>query len=290
MNWKKHKLLLLSEAAARGHTAEIYDEIKEALGIPRVNMMFQVLASFPEFFDLFWRALKPVVETQEFFSFSNRLSAEAYTRMHNYFPVPDLQRKLKELEFSPGAQNELHQVAELYHYNYSILLLVNAALVQAFDNPGKPQGRGATPAYHPVFAAKPILVEEEAAPAPTRKIYDDIKRTMNTPFLNTSYLNFGRWPDFLQAYWESLKPLVRTPLYEQHRLAMRESALAFASELPEPLQLSAEQLEDAGVPERDVNTVIQLADLFLELLSKQILNTAFAKIGLEDGARTTLAA
>jgi plasmid maintenance system antidote protein VapI len=308
MSWKKHKLHL-EEASAQGRTAEIFAEIKHTLGVPHVNKLFQALAPFPEFFDLFWRTAKPALETQEFFSYSDRLAAEAYTRMHNYFPALDLQRKILDLqnridlqskmdlqskievlELSGEIHNELRQVVELYHYNYPLLLLLCAALEQAFENPNSVQRTGTVPARHPVFVAGPATVAEELAPPPTRRIYDEMKRTLGTPFLSNSYLNLGRWPDFLKAYWDSLKPMLRTPLYEQHRLAVRDSAISFAAELPEPLQLSTNQMAEAGVPEKDINRIVQLKDLFLDLMSKEVLNIALAKIGLEDSMRSALAA
>jgi hypothetical protein len=138
--------------------------------------------------------------------------------------------------------------------------------------------------------ARIILVEEENAPPPTRKIYDEIKRTMDAPFLNTSYFNFGRWPDFLCEYWNALKPLIGTPLYEQHRQAMRSSAFSLAAELPYPLQLSSAELEEGGVAHEDISIIVQTADAFLDELSKHVLNIAFAKIGLEGGVKSTAAA
>ena len=290
MGFKRHKLHLVKENQAEGRIAEIYFEVRRTLGIPHVNVMFQAFASFPEFFDLFWTALKPILETQEFFSFSERLGAEAYTRVHNYFSVPDLRTKVTEMDFSAGAQNELQQVVNLYHYNYPALLLICAALLQAFENPGSPQRQGTRPALHPAYSGHPVLVEEEVAPAPTRKIYEDMKRTLGTAFLATCYINFGRWPDFLKTYWDSLKPMIKTARYEQHRVALRESALALAAELPETLQLSTAQMEEQGVPEEDLNTVVHITDLFLNLLSQQVLNIAYAKIGLEDGITSKLAA
>jgi hypothetical protein len=290
MTWKRHKLRLVKEKDAEGRTAEIYLEIKQTLGVPYINMMFQALASFPEFFDLFWWSAKPVVSTQEFFDFSERLGAEAYTRVHNYFQVPNLGSKAAEMNFSTGAQHELRELLELYHYNYPMLLLLSAALVDSFENP-RTTKRPATPARPRLRRwPKPITVEEETAPAPTRKIYEDIKRTVGTPFLHTCYLNMGRWPDFLKVCWESLAPLMKSPVYEQQRAAMSDSALALANELPEPLQLSSAQMEEAGVPNDDIHQVTQLAELFLNLLSKQVLNIAFAKIGLEDGQEQEIAA
>ncbi len=276
-----------------------------------MNKLFQALAPFPEFFSLFWNAAKPMLETQEFFSYSDRLAAEAYTRMHNYFPALELQRKIEDLQRreedlrsriedsrsrtedfqrSDGVHDDLSHAVELYHYNYSLLLLLCAALEQAFENPHSVQRQGTLPARHPVFTVRPAIVSEEEAPASTRRIYDEMKRTLGTPFLSNSYLNLGRWPDFLKAYWDSLKPMLRNPLYEQHRLAVRDSAISFAAELPEPLQLSTTQMAEAGVPEKDIDRIVQLKDLFLDLMSKELLNIALARIGLEDNIRSARAA
>ncbi|HEX7287616.1 MAG TPA: halocarboxylic acid dehydrogenase DehI family protein [Candidatus Angelobacter sp.] len=294
MAWKRHKLHAIKEAEADLRTSQIYFEIKEALGTPHVNTMFQVLASFPEYFSRFWERARPVVEMQEFFSTAGRLRAEAYTRMHNYFAVPDLRRRTQELSFSAGAVDELQQVVDLYYANYPALLLLCAAQAQAFENPETTVPRESRPAEHDWSSVsrvqRPIQVEEESAPPATRRVYDDIKRTMGTPFLGTCYLSLGRWPEFLEEYWTALKPVVATARFEQNCAALRESALALAAELPHTLQLSMTELEEAGIGRDDVSTIVQSVGSFLELLSKQTLNLAFAKIGLEGGVRPAVAA
>lgn len=290
MAWKKQKLRLVTESEADKATSEIYAEIKHALGIPYINPMFQAYAAYPAYFRLLWNALQPALETREFFSAAQRIAAESYTRVHNYLPVPDLNRKIQEMDFSEGAQEELKDVIDLYLYNNSVLLLICAAQMQAFENPTANTRPATGPAEHPFHPERPILVQESNAPPETRKIYEDIKKTMGTPFLNTSYINFGRWPDFLRLYWETIKPVILTPLYEQNREAIQNSGLALAAELPRPLSLSPAHTEEAGVSADDLNDVIQITEFFLQLLSKQLLNIAFAKIALEGGSHSTAAA
>src|SRR4051794_11477883 len=117
MVWKRQKLRLVPESEAEGEVLEIYQEIKHALGLPYINPMFQALGAFPEFFRVFWNVLHPDLDTQEFFSLAQRIAAESYTRVHNYLNVPNLRRRLEELEFSQGAQEELRDVIDLYLYN-----------------------------------------------------------------------------------------------------------------------------------------------------------------------------
>jgi len=288
--WKRQKLRLVPESEAEGEVLRIYGEIKQALGLPYVTPMFQALGASPAFFRVFWNALRPDLETGEFFSLAQRIAAEAYTRVHNYLNVPNLSRRVEEMEFSPGAQEELRDAMDLYLYNNSVLLLIAAAAMQGFENPNATPRPTSAPVQHPTHPERPILVDERNAPPETRRIYEDIKKTMCTPFLNTSYINFGRWPDFLREYWAALKPVMLSPIYEQNRGAIHQSALSLAPEMPRPLQLSPAQLEDAGVSHSDLGAAIQTTEFFLTQLSKQLLNIAFAKISLEGGVHSTVAA
>lgn len=290
MPWKKIKLNLVPEKQAEGPTRKIFGEIKYALGVPYVNTFFRALASFPQFFDLFWNAAKPVVSTQEFLSFSERLGAEAYTRVHNYLSVPQLQNGSTEVHFGSDNGTGLYPVIELYQHSSPMLLLLCAALVQEFENPGREAQPGKPISSQQKFSGISLITEEDAAPAASRKIFEDIKRTLNMPFLSSCYLNLGQSPEFLKRYWKSLKPVLRTPAYEQHRGAILESALSLAAELPEPLQLSASQMEEAGVPFDDIHRIAQIAELFLDVLSRQVLNMAFAKICLESERQEEVAA
>jgi Halocarboxylic acid dehydrogenase DehI len=282
---------MVSESEAQGETARIYAELKETLGIPHVSMAFRILAAFPRFFPLFWKCAQPLLQTGEFFTAADQIRIQAYNQMKSGFDVPDLGAKLVEFEFSQRAQEEIRDVVELYEYVNPVLLLVIAALEQGFEHPETvPPKHSILPVHHLRHPARPILVDERLAPEPTRKLYDDIKRTMGTPYLNTSYITFGRWPDFLREYWASLKPIIGTPAYEKERVGLREFALNAANDLPEAIHLPSGLLDKAGVSDEERAMALQTIHFFLHLLGKQVLNIAFAKVGLEGGARSAVAA
>lgn len=282
MPLKKGKPVLIREHEAADDIKPIFADIKEDLGVPHINVLFQAYAAHPKFLRLFWRAMKPIVETQEFFGLAERLRAEAYTRMHNYFSIPDLCARMTELSFSAGARQELTYVVELFNYNNPLMLLMTAAQMQAFDKPvGRPKETHL--ASHPVFTHKPVLVEEQYAPSSTKKIFEDIKRTLAVPILNSDCRALARWPDFLNDYWNLLRGIVQSPLYKEHYQAMRNSALTLAQELPSPYELTVAQLQDAGLSDEEVEAAVRLTELFLNILSGLVLNIAVAKIGLEGG-------
>src|SRR5260370_22966590 len=125
----------VAESEAKGRTREIYGELKTALGVPYVDGVFRAYGAYPEFLDLLWTSVEPALHTREFFALAERLRADAYTRVHSYLAVPDFCRHITELHFTEGAKDELTETTELLYYNDPILLLLSAAMFQAFDQP-----------------------------------------------------------------------------------------------------------------------------------------------------------
>ncbi|HTK96361.1 MAG TPA: halocarboxylic acid dehydrogenase DehI family protein [Terriglobales bacterium] len=287
MPWKKgQRPKFVREQEATGEIAAVYREIREDLGLPMVPAPYLVLAAYPHFLQLHWHAMRPLVQTQEFFHLADRLRADAYTRVHNYFKLPDLCRHIESLRFSSGARQELTDTVELFQYKDSLLLLLLATQLQAFDKTVGKGGGGTVPAEHPVFTERPCYVEEDRAPAPMRKLYDDIKRTTGLPFVTTDHLILARWPDFLTAYWQMLKPLTQSPIYSETQWKLRDTTWEMTTELPVRIELTCERLTDEGMADDDVASCVRITELFTRHLSGMVLNVAAAKIALEGGTLT----
>jgi hypothetical protein len=286
MPWhKRNRLTLVPERQASGRALEIYQEIKAALGVPHINVLFQAFGAHPEFLERQWQALGPVVKDPEFFAGAERLRADAYTRIYNYFQVPDLCERVEIMNFSEGARDELTETTELFHYEDSLLLLFIGVQMHAFEGPTATTSRVETEAVtHPVFTTKPLVVEEDDAPAPIRKLYDDIRRTLELPFVHSEYRAFARWPDFLRAYWSTVKPIVQSPLYHESQSGIREAAWSLGRSFP-ARGLSLEELSDAGLEEDEIASLVRLTEMFLKAFSGLVLNVAVAKIALEGGSK-----
>lgn len=284
MPWRKgNRLKLVSESEASGRTREIYGEIKQTLGVPQVNAIFQAFAVYPAFLDLFWQTVRPAAETQPFFRLGDRLRAEAYTRVYNYFPVPDLGSAVCAQSLSGETRLAIGETVDLFHYLDPLLLLVAAALMQSFEGPvGQPCGDG-VPAEHPVFFCRPLLVGEETAPPQTKAVYEDMKHTLRVPALSTAYQAFARFPAFLESYWGALKPAILSPLYHLSRTGVRDTAWSLLPEFPAQVELSPGQLSEAGISDDDITAVMRIAEVFVGALSCLVMNVALAKIGLEGG-------
>lgn len=280
---RKPKLLLVREAEATGKVHEIFEEYKRKLSLPQVSLIYKAYAAYPQFLELHWQAFEPLLETREFFDLAARLRAEAYTRAHNYFHIPDLCAMIDRLSFSPGARRELTQLVELLHIANPPILLMAAAQLEAFDRKVGEERKTRTAPALPRFE-KPVLVEEAMAPAGTRKIYDDMRRALELPLLNMDYRALGRWPDFLKNYWETLSAIVETPVYRESREGVAETALQLAKEIPRPIELTVEKLQDSGLSDEHVAELVRMTQMFVKMFSGLVLNMAVAKIGLDGGS------
>ena len=283
MAWRKRAARpeIVREGDAQGRTRQIYQEIKQALGVPHINLVYQLYGAHPSFLELHWQALRPAVDSAEFFEFAERIRADGYTRVHSYFAVPDLCKGLGEL--SSGAREEITEVAEVFHYTDALLLLILTTQLQAFDAPvGTPRSHQTAPS-HPTFTEKPIVVNESSAGIEQRRIFEDIRRVLSVSILNTEFRALARFPAFFTAYWQALKPAVQSPLYEGMVLAVRETAWALARELPVIIEVSPEQMAEAGMDEKEISDVMRLTQSLTRSMAGMVLNIAMAKIGIEGG-------
>jgi hypothetical protein len=284
MSWRRgNRLRVVPEERAQGRTLEIYTEIRTALGVPCLPVLYQAYGRYPGFLEMHWRALRPVVEMSDFFHLADRVRADAYTRMHNYFDIPNLGPRLSELDFNDSDGRELTRLTDFFHYSVSVFLLIATVQMQAFDS-RTGQRRECSPAAHPVFEGPLPLISEDNPPPHIRKIYDEMKRTLNVPFLNVPYQAYAHWPEFLVLYWELLKQVLQSPIYIESLHGVCDTAWSLAREVPRTVELTVSELIEGGMADDDVTAVVRMTEVFVKVLSGVALNVAAAKIGLEGGA------
>jgi hypothetical protein len=284
MPWRKgNRLRLVSEADARGRTLEIYEDIRETLGLPITPTSFQAFAAVPTFLELAWETLRPLARTQQFFILADRLRADAYTRSYSYFSVRDMRHRLDELGFSRGAREEIAASIEMLNHGASIVLLLLSVLLQSFEGPVGQDSECERPAVRPVYSARPTLADEDSAPPEVQRLFEDVRKTLKIPELTVEMRALARWPDFFADYWRSLRACAESPLYEVCFRGVYETAFALTREIPIALELSTERLSQAGLNEDQIASVLRITDSFVTATVGAVLNVAFAKIALEGG-------
>ncbi|MGI9103604.1 MAG: halocarboxylic acid dehydrogenase DehI family protein [Terriglobales bacterium] len=284
MAWKKgNRLRMVTEQEADAPTRCIYSEIKQGLSTPALHDFYPALAAYPQFLRLHWNLMRPVVTSRQFHGCAERLRADAYTRAHNYLRIPDLTARLPEPDSSLP---QLREAIEVFHHKDSLLLLLFSMQIQAMEAPVGKQIHDAGAASKPPAEA-PALVAESDAPASVRHTYEEIRRVLELPYVNAEYQAMARFPEYLNGYWELLKSLLQSPLYQEGLFAIQESAWELARELPGPLELSVDQLIAEGMQEQEIASIARILELFVKNLSGLVMNIAIAKISIEGGNQMT---
>ena len=275
MPWKRgNRLQLVQENDASTEVAEIFDELKAALGIGYVPLCFRSFACYPKFLKAQWRAMKPLLATRQFFDLTARLRAEVYTYVHNYFKVPALAEGLTPSQAAP--------VVDLLCYVDSAELLLLSVQLLAFEG-SIGHAIDARPADRVATTPAPEFVDPETASAPVRRVLEEMRHALDLPFSGDEQRALAHWPELLFAYWRALKPAVQSIFHEQALFQMRESAWTCAQEIPVEIDMEYSRLIEYGVDPDEIAILTRLTELLVQGVATSLLNGTFAKIGVEGG-------
>jgi hypothetical protein len=273
----------VSEADAPARTRQIFDEVRHALCLPVVPFLYQAYAAYPDFLAVHWQAFGPAIQSRQFFLLGSRLAADAYTRAHNYFEVPDFRVRPKLAEaHQVQPATSLATVLDYYQYLDPLQLLITAAQMQAFEGPLGNEQTMVQPDRHPGFSTPPSLIPDPA-PSAIQHIWDDRRRLGELAAIPDEHRALAVWPDFYQKYWLALRDLVQSPLFNDGKYRIGESALILARDLPGPIETSVPHLLEAGLKEGEVSSLARINESLVHSLSAVLLDVVFARIGCEGG-------
>ena len=132
-----------------------------------------------------------------------------------------------------------------------------------------------------------LVADRFDADAPTRETFDDVKKVLGLPFVNTDYRAFARWPSYWTAAWGDLREIAGGPPHEAICQAYHDNlAAAVIDRLPNPGGLSSEALigaagEDAAGKD-GAGEVMEMCRLFQWLLPGLAVNVAYLKRQIKD--------
>jgi hypothetical protein len=275
---------LVAEADAPPRTREIFAEVRDALGVPAVPLLYQAYAVYPAFLDAHWQAFAPALRSRQFFQMGARLAAESYTRAHNYFAIRDLgSRALPQLQSATLANLPLSGVLDYYQYLDPLLLIVTAAQMQAFEGPAGGEDGSVEPPTHPTFFTAPSVLQDREVSPTVLRAWEERRRLVEVAFVSDEHRALAAWPTFYQEYWRALRELVQSPLYNDCQYRISESAWTLTSELPVRVETSVPSLLEAGLSEEEVSSVVHINETLVHSLSGLVLDITFARIACEGG-------
>ncbi len=278
------------EYAIEGQGKSWYEEMKHDLQVPWMGVVTMAYAHYPNFFAELWRGLRPLVQSQPFVEAfqSNRACVEgAVDGLH----PPAISPRLVREGYAPREIDNIRHMVEVFSHGnqpYVIIATLVRFLLEGNDMAGGVTAPVFEGRHAPDVTVPFVLMEAHHADEPTQDVYEDVKRVLGLPFVNTDYRAFARWPSYWAAAWSDLRQVAGTAAHEAICTTLHERCLAqVAAQLPNPGGLSAETLRAAAAEDAPLDEVIEMSRLFQWLLPGLITNVAYLRAQLPRTENST---
>jgi hypothetical protein len=251
------------EYRVSGKRAQWYADMKQVFQVPWMGVVTMAFAHYPHFFEVLWRGLKPLAQSELFVEACASLRSRTETRVAALDPGR-LVRRLETIGYAPREIDQIRASVEVFsHGNFPYLLTATAArrLLEGFELGSSTPALPSSGRHAPQVDVPFVLMEMHHADQDTRALYEDIKATLGLPFVNTDYRALARWPSYFALAWRDLKP---------------------GDLLPNPAALTSEVLRNAAHSDGKPDEILQVTRLFQWLLPGLVTNVAFFRAQLVD--------
>lgn len=248
-------------------TSVIYESIKGRLRVPFVNFVFRVLANYPEYLALAWETLEPHLLTREFERATDELRGMALLQ------EPPERAGLELAE--PDAQGRVRAFTHTIHYVLPKLLLVATALDEGLASAQSSSKEPPEEAAVPGVAGGTLSLQmvSQGASGKVQRIFDEIRHRHDHPGVASYYRGIAWWPEFLEAAWERVEPVVGTALYEERKRALLERAHTLADGLP---LIGQDRARAAGCHDRQIEEIRSILAVF----RFRVISDTFVEVAL----------
>ena len=279
------KIRPVPEHRADEELSAVYRDLKATLGVPWVGVVVQAYAHYCPFFLEAWRQFRPTAGSAFFHDASNELKLLAWDEISSFAITP----QRPALEAAGYADQEIVQIMQMLdlfdHGNPKYLILATAIRASLVE--GRRLGPTKLNDLVPELSVPisqvgglPVMVEEHHTFGDLRLLYNDIKTTLNLPFVNSDYKAMARWPTYLKQAWELLKPRLSEPAYAQARQRLHARVVELMKDVPFPFLMDQGTARSLGMADGDIDELAKTAELFQWLLSGLMLNVSHFKLSL----------
>ncbi|MEM9439452.1 MAG: halocarboxylic acid dehydrogenase DehI family protein [Pseudomonadota bacterium] len=262
------------EDAATGRLKDVYESTKCGLGVPWMGVVAMAFARYPTFYDTLWSGLEPIVRTAAFSAACQDLRNAAEAQAAELRPA-SLINDVSASGYRPAELDEIRDVIEMFssgNMPYILMATLGRLLLEGTTWSG---GNETGPSLSPKAPyGRPVLMEPHHADSGTQAVFEQVKRTLDLPFVNTDYRALARWPSYFARAWQDMERIVRDPAYERAVGTVHRRARDLAEGLPNPIGLTAEQLRQAAKQDASTCEVLDVVRLFQWLLPGLAVNVA----------------
>lgn len=273
----------LPEFLVEKRTKEFYEDTKEILQVPWMGVVTMAYAHYPEFYETLWKAVRPIMASQETVVACNRLRWEVENEVKKFDP-PKRAHTLNEMGYAPREVENIKQTLEVFsHGNYLYALIATLARLALEQEvfPNKKEATEHIKPHSPQTEVPFVLMEEHHADEETKAIYSSVREKLGLPFVNTDYRALARWPTYFRLVWNDIENIVTTPEYEATLNSIHNKFVMEAMNLPNPTGASAQEIKDAADKAAPDAELLSVCQLFQWLLPGLMTNVAFFRFQLQ---------
>jgi hypothetical protein len=262
----------ISEQAASGRIAEIYEDIRQTLRTTQVNLIYRTLAVYEAYFVAAWEALRPNAGITYF----ERCADSLRMRMTPPMPedVPDLEEELEEeCGYSEDQIQAIDQTLNVYNYINPKSLILVAALRGAltglkiggvkpgFEEDLTPLPRGPHPSM-----ITPQLLDPDQGDEKMRRFFDRLRAESGLQGVPSVWRVLGAFPEFADRAWTFVREEQKKKGFEITVSLSQGAAGAAAQEFPFPVDLTREKALGLGCTPTEMDLIEQKLSHFLQLI------------------------
>ncbi len=239
------RLRPVPEHRAEPDLAALYHDAKAVLGVPWVGVVVQALAHYRPFFDRAYEHLRPSLLSHYTERIAAQLRLQAWQAIGERFSIADHASTLRaRWGYSAAELAEIRRSLDVFDYGNPKYFLLATIVHEALTST-EPIGT-ARPDPVDLLPRSPVqatgvatMLEEHHVDEDLRALYEDIKTTLELPFVNSDYKAMARWPTYLTLAWHSLKSAVDTEPYRQARQTLHHACVHAAHHIPHAIHYTA---------------------------------------------------
>ena len=240
----------VEEDEATGEIARLYDDMRATMRSTFVPTVVRALAVHPWYLAAAWTALKPNFSTVAAESIAGELRVACVERLKTLTGPP----RPPAIALPEPTRAEIRAVLEAFFYVIPKFVVGVTALHEAWRGHPLP-GRVSTgpvrtlPRGAPASMPSIPLVAADTQDPRLRGIFEGARLMLGRPEVPTLYRALARWPDYLEAVWESIADPRLLAGYRAAVPSLIQKVAAGSRSFPCPVSLDRAHVErslDAG--------------------------------------------
>ncbi len=254
-------------------------EIRGVLCLPFAPAPLARLVQVEGYLEFVWPQVASSVETAGFLGSARYMADMALDAVEAVYEPVLTRDALREAGMTEADLDALAAIIDLFHYTQPQLLLLLAALAEAFDRPevgghGRPDPREASPREQAHLALHVDLV------APSTPPLREIAEALGLDVAPDLYRAVARWPRYLEVAWEELQHLGAYPDFRRRGRALYFYARSGARFLAQPVRANPEALGAAGLTEDAIANAKRILDAALPATATLMMHAEAMRAGL----------